>query len=47
MEAGDFLFLSPSFQVGVGEEVGIEAGFFRSIAALLLEVLQEAEGVAA
>ena len=40
-------FLSPSFQVGVGEEVGIETGGFRSVAALLLEVLKEAEDVAA
>ena len=40
-------FLTPPFQVGIGEEVGIEAGFFRSVAALFLEVLQEAEGVAA
>ena len=39
--------LPPSFQIGVGEEVGIEAGLFRSVAALLLEVLKEAEGVAA
>ena len=40
-------FLSPSFQIGIGEEVGVETGFFRSVAALLLEVLKEAEGVAA
>ena len=32
--------LSPPFQVGFGEESGVEARFFRAVAALLLEVLK-------
>jgi hypothetical protein len=32
--------LTPPFQVGIGEEVGVETGFFRSVASLLLEVLK-------
>ena len=42
-----YVFLSPAFQIGFGEEVGVEDGFLRALATLLLEVLQQTEGVAA